>query len=129
MRLLLDTHVLLWMLSDPERLSRKTRAMLDDDRTAVSASIVSLWEIAMKRRLGKLEADPGEVAGLLAPASKVALLAITVGHLAELGRLPVHPAHRDPYDHLLIAQAISEGMAFVTADRNASLYGARTIAP
>lgn len=129
MRLLLDTHVLLWIVGDPDRLSRRTRAMLDDDGTAVFASIVSLWEIALKRRLGKLDADPEEIAGLLAPASKVALLAITVGHLAELGRLPVHAAHRDPYDHLLVAQAIAEGMAFVTADRNASLYDARTVAP
>ena len=129
MRLLLDTHVLLWVFGDPARISRETRAVLDDDRNAVFVSIVSLWEIALKRRLGKLDAGPEEIAALLAPASKIALLAIGVGHLAELGRLPVHAAHRDPYDHLLLAQAISERMAFVTADRNAALYDARIVAP
>lgn len=129
MNALLDTHVLLWMFGDPARVSKRTRSLLDAPTTEVFASIVSLWEIALKRRMGKLDVDVAEIAGQLAPAGKVRLLTIEVEHLDELGLLPVLAEHRDLFDHLLIAQAISEDMAFVSADRNASLYDLRVIEP
>lgn len=87
--------------------------------------MVSLWEIVVKRRIGKLQADIAAITAGLAPASKIQLLPITAQHLHALGNLPVHDQHRDPFDHLLIAQALSEDMIFVTQDGRASLYPIR----
>jgi PIN domain nuclease of toxin-antitoxin system len=121
MKLLLDTHVLLWLLNG-DRLNDDVRRALSDPRSAVFVSIVSLWEIVIKRRAGKLEADVGAIAAQMAPASKLQWLGITPDHLLALDRLPVRDQHRDPFDHLIIAQAISDGITLVTRDRNAALY-------
>ena len=128
MRYLLDTHVLLWVLADPDRLSAMTRHALAVQEAEISVSVVSLWEIVLKHRVGKLEADIAAIIGQLAPSTKIALLTLSAAHLIELDRLPVHAAHRDPFDHLLIAQAISEAMILVTRNRNASLYAVEIMA-
>ncbi len=122
MKLLLDTHVLLWALGDPDHLKPATCRTLADATNAVFVSVVSLWEIVVKRRLGKLEADFASIASQLAPASKIQVLGVTPQHLRALDKLPLHEKHRDPFDHLIIAQAISEGMTLVTRDQNAPLY-------
>jgi PIN domain nuclease of toxin-antitoxin system len=121
MRLLLDTHVLLWVLNG-DRLNDDVRRALSDPASVVFVSVVSLWEIVIKRRVGKLTADVAAIAAQMAPASKLQWLGVTQGHLLALDRLPVHPQHRDPFDHLIIAQALSEGMTLVTRDGNAALY-------
>jgi PIN domain nuclease of toxin-antitoxin system len=121
MRLLLDTHVLLWLLND-DRLSAEARRAMADPESAVFVSVVSLWEIIIKRRIRKLTADVAAIAAQMAPASKLQWLGITEAHLLALDGLPVHQQHRDPFDHLIIAQAISEGMTLVTRDGNAVLY-------
>ena len=124
MRLLLDTHALLWWLADDPRLGPQARALIADPAHDVLLSAVSLWEIVVKVRIGKLVADVREVAEAAA-AEGVALLPIEVPHLTALAALPAH--HRDPFDHLLIAQAIAEDAAFLTADRNADAYRVRVI--
>ncbi|MCA1654721.1 MAG: type II toxin-antitoxin system VapC family toxin [Sphingomicrobium sp.] len=124
MRLLLDTHVLLWWFEDDRRLGR-SRALIADPTNDVSISIVSLWEIAIKSRIGKLNANVG-----MTERQRVHegfdLLDVRVPHLEALAALPHH--HRDPFDHLLIAQAQVEGLTFVTADRHASLYPVDVVA-
>jgi PIN domain nuclease of toxin-antitoxin system len=119
MRLLLDTHTLLWWLSDDDRLGPKPREMIADPANDVLASLVSLWEIVVKMRVGKLQADIDEISAAIDQQGFV-LLGISRPHLLTLAKLPMH--HRDPFDHLLIAQAISEGATFVSDDRNAPKY-------
>ncbi len=129
MKLLLDTHVFLWALADPDKLKAETRHILADQGTAVFVSVVSLWEIVVKCRVGKLEADIASIAAQLAPASKVQLLGLLPRHLHALNGLPFHEQHRDPFDHLIIAQAMVEGMTLVTKDQNAPLYHVPIMAP
>lgn len=119
MKLLLDTHALLWWLTDDARLGRTARTLIEDPANDVLVSVGSLWEIVVKCRIGKLQADIGEILDAL-PREGFALLAIAASHLTALAALPQH--HRDPFNHLLIAQAIAEGAGFVTADRNAARY-------
>jgi PIN domain nuclease of toxin-antitoxin system len=127
MKLLLDTHVLLWLLNG-DRLSTAARVALTDPNAALFVSVVSMWEIVVKHRFGKLTADIAAITAQMAPASKLQWLGITPDHLFALDRLPVHEHHKDPFDHLLIAQAISEAMILVTRDRNADAYKVQTLA-
>jgi PIN domain nuclease of toxin-antitoxin system len=129
LKLLLDTHAFLWALADPDRLDPKTRHILADKHTTVFVSVVSLWEIVVKCRVGKLAADIVSITAQLAPASKIQLLDLSPLHLHALSILPFHEQHRDPFDHLIIAQAIVEGMTLVTRDRNAPLYPVPLMAP
>ncbi len=103
------------------RASGSARAAIADPRTDVLVSAVSLWEIALKARIGKLEADVGEILKAIEP-ERFTPLGIDPPHLLALGRLPQHPEHRDPFDHLLIAQAIAEGAIFVSEDQAAQRY-------
>lgn len=119
MRLLLDTHALLWWLSDDPTLGNKARALIADPANDVLVSVASLWEIVVKVRVGKLTANIAAIcAG--AQAEGFVTLDIRPAHLAALAALPAH--HRDPFDHLLLAQAQAEGLAFVSADQYAPLY-------
>jgi PIN domain nuclease of toxin-antitoxin system len=119
MRILLDTHVLLWALSSPGKLPTAARRMIDENEVFVSAA--SIWEITIKSALGKLRADPSEV--MVASAeSGFQALSITHAHAAEVSKLPGH--HRDPFDRLLIAQASVEPLTLLTRDTALSVYGA-----
>ena len=115
MKLLLDTHTFLWFLDDSPQLSQKGKALLEADNELL-LSIASLWEIAIKLRLGKLTvAVPIEV--LMTQQltqNDIELLPITVAPLIVVSTLPLH--HRDPFDRLLIAQAMVEQMPIVSAD-------------
>lgn len=124
MRLLLDTHALLWFLMDDPQLADPARDMVTDPAHDVLVSSVSLWEIAVKLRIGKLSADLAEI---VTACQRLGLpfLDIAPPHLLELGRLPVFADHRDPFDHLLIAQAITEDLMFVSDDRNTPRYPVR----
>ena len=119
MRLLLDTHAVLWWVNDDRRLGVGSRALLQDRANAAYFSIVSLWEIALKVRVGKLRADVDVISNTLGRQGFV-MLAITPAHLIAMTTLPDH--HGDPFDHLLAAQAIVEGAALLTADRRMPLY-------
>ena len=123
MRLLLDTHALLWWLSDDAQLGPAARDLIADPAHDVFVSVVSLWEIQVKARVGKLTADLAAILEEM-EAQAFELLPIRPAHLLRLGGLPAH--HRDPFDHLLIAQAMIEGAAIVTADR-ISGYGVQVV--
>ncbi len=124
MRLLLDTHTLLWWLADDDQLGPQARVLIEDPGNDILVSVVSLWEIVVNVRAGKLEADIREIAGTI-PREGFALLEISTAHLLTLARLPMH--HRDPFDHLLMAQAIEEAATFISEDRNASRYPIRLL--
>jgi PIN domain nuclease of toxin-antitoxin system len=121
-KLLLDTHALLWWLSDDPRLGRSARILIADPANDILVSVGSLWEIVVKIRIGKLTADIGAIERAVARGSFIRL-PISTAHLAALALLPEH--HRDPFDHLLIAQAICEDAQFVSDDRHAPLYPVR----
>ena len=125
MRLLLDTHALLWWLADDPRLGPRARTLIADPGNDILVSAASLWEIVVKSRIGKLDASIEAVERALLRDS-FERLAISPAHLASLAALPAH--HRDPFDHLLIAQAIGEDATLVSEDRNMGLYDVRVLA-
>ena len=118
--MLLDTHALLWWLNDDEKLGDHVRRLIGDPANEVLVSAVSLWEIIVKLRVGKLDADIGEILGVL-PGQGFERIEIADSHLIALAALPVH--HRDPFDHLLMAQAVAEEAYFVSEDQNVPRYG------
>jgi PIN domain nuclease of toxin-antitoxin system len=123
MRLLLDTHTLLWWLDGDRRMSKRARALVGREANEVCVSAASAWEITTKWRLGKLPgaADvAADVAG--AVASQVFVpLSITLAHAQLAGRLTTD--HRDPFDRMLAAQALVEGMPIVSNDEAFDLFG------
>jgi PIN domain nuclease of toxin-antitoxin system len=115
--LLLDTHILLWWFAGSPRLTSKARkAIVESDTLWVSAA--SAWEIAVKRSRGLVEA-PDNLEAML-QANDMRPLPITLAHASAAGRLPLH--HRDPFDRMLIAQAMAESLTLLTADRQQALY-------
>ena len=122
MKLLLDTHALLWWLADDSQLGRQARELVEDPGNDILVSVVSLWEIAVKVRIGKLQAD---IQAIMDAVQQEGFIAIGIGrtHLLTLAGLPMH--HRDPFDHLLIAQAIAEDATFMSDDWNAGRYPVR----
>lgn len=123
MKLLLDTHVLLWALGDVANLAPRAAAALRDPANDVIASAASFWEIAIKASLGKLEL-PGPPADWLLPAVErtgFETLAVEPAHALAAGALPPH--HRDPFDRMLIAQAALEDLTFVSRDARLGAYG------
>jgi PIN domain nuclease of toxin-antitoxin system len=119
MRLLLDTHVFIWSVQASRRLTAEARRMISQ-ADAVYVSAASIWEIAIKAQLGKLEGDPQAMAEAI-EASGFQELTVTAGHAAAVAKLPRH--HADPFDRLLLAQAFSEPLHFVSADRGLVAYG------
>jgi PIN domain nuclease of toxin-antitoxin system len=115
MRLLLDTHVLLWALGEPARLDARTRALLEDPTHEVLFSAASIWEIAIKARLGRADfaVRPEEIARA-ARDTGFTELPVRADAAAQVVDLPLH--HRDPFDRLLVAQAMVEPMRLYTAD-------------
>lgn len=118
MRVLLDTHLLLWSLASPGKLPKAARSIIEKSDVHVSAA--SIWEISIKSALGKLSADPREVLAALAPAGFM-VLSVTGEHAAKVIELPA--VHRDPFDRLLVAQALSEPMILLTNDDALRAYG------
>jgi PIN domain nuclease of toxin-antitoxin system len=121
MRLLLDTHVLLWVSEESARLSEEAKALIEDPENVLVFSVVSLWEIAVKRR-GKdasFRTDPHVLRRQLIDHGYVEL-AITGAHALAVDLLP--PIHKDPFDRMLAAQALAEGILLITADRMLARY-------
>lgn len=123
MRLLLDTHVLLWARADEQRLSRPQAAAIRDPRNTVFVSSISFAEIAIKTSIAKLTAPENLVLGLSEWGASQ--LAFTAEHAAPLRTLPHH--HRDPFDRMLISQAIVDDLVFVTTDERCRAYDVRTL--
>ena len=119
MRLLLDTHVFLWAVTANHRLKSSTREFLSR-ADAVYVSAASLWEIAIKARLGKIEADPEFLVEAI-DSSGFQELPVSARHAAAVVKLPLH--HSDPFDRLLLAQAFLEPLRLVTADSMLVAYG------
>lgn len=124
MKLLLDTHVILWWLTDSPRLRGAARTSIETPENLVAISVASVWEAAIKRSLGKLQFDPARwqaVAGFLGFSE----LPIRGEHAWVAASLPRH--HADPFDRMLIAQAIVEGFSVVTGDPIFKRYSAPTL--
>ena len=119
MRCLLDTHVLLWWLGDDPALSKPARDAIADGANEVFVSAATIWEIVIKVALNKLTV-PADFSQVLA-REPFEPLAITGEHAFAVGRLPEH--HRDPFDRMLIAQAMVEGMTLVSHDVALKRYG------
>jgi len=120
MRLLLDTHIALWAISDSKRLSEDIRVLLENKENSVYFSMASVWEVAIKRKLhpDQMPMDE-EVFVSLCEETGFERLDIRLPHifaLKELSRQETEPRHNDPFDRLLLAQAKSEGFRFVTHD-------------
>jgi PIN domain nuclease of toxin-antitoxin system len=118
MRLLLDSHVVLWLLFQPDKVPPGTLSVLEDRRNELWISIASLWEMKLKSAAGKLPL-PETFYPAMTEAG-MAFLSISLAHIDKATRLPLH--HKDPFDRMLIAQAQVEGMTLVSADRKAAAY-------
>lgn len=118
MRLLLDTHVFLWAMANDGRLTHQARELLENAEE-VRVSAASIWEIAIKARLGELKADTDRLVEMSEQAGFVEL-PVTSRHAARVARLPDH--HTDPFDRLLVAQAMTEPLLLVTVDRRLVPY-------
>lgn len=119
MRLLLDSHVFLWWLADDGRLSAAARAAIVDSRSIVHISAATIWELAIKAALGRLDTGGADLAEEIA-ANGFVELPISARHAAAAGALPRH--HDDPFDRMLIAQARTEELVLVTRDRAFRAY-------
>ena len=122
-RLLLDTHVLLWWIAGDAALGRLAREAIDDPRSQVYVSPISLWEVAIKRARTPLKA-PDDMAVAVDEAGFVQL-PVTFGHAEQTAMLP--SIHRDPFDRMLIAQAQVEGLVLVTSDHKIQRYDVETL--
>jgi PIN domain nuclease of toxin-antitoxin system len=118
-RLLVDTHPLLWWLTDDRSLSERAREAIADPGNEPLVSVVSLWEIAIKRSLGKLSA-PDDLPQQISDGG-FAWLGISASHAWGVRELALH--HRDPFDRLLVAQALAEALPVVTANPRFAAYG------
>jgi PIN domain nuclease of toxin-antitoxin system len=121
-RLLVDTHVLLWWLADDPELSATAREAIADPANEPLVSTASVWEIAIKRALGKLEA-PDDLPETIVDEG-FSWLPVGAAHAWEVQKLPMH--HRDPFDRLVVAQALCEGLPVVTADGRFREYAVDT---
>jgi len=118
MKLLLDTHVLLWWLDDPENISEAAGSAIRSPENPVYVSAATIWEIVIKKALGKLDA-PDNLNEVLR-ACQFSPLSITAEHAMAVGGLQPH--HHDPFDRILIAQAKVEGLVIVTRDSDVLRY-------
>ena len=124
MRYLLDTHVLLWWIADDPKLSADTRNTITDPNHDIVVSTASIWEAAIKRALGKLRFETRVLLDTLR-RGVLPVLPITAEHALAAGDLPRH--HDDPFDRMLVAQALAEGLTIVTRDARIRAYEAAII--
>jgi len=122
MKLLLDTHAFLWFVAGDRRLSAAARRALDGPKAQPLLSVASVWELAIKSSLGRLTL-PETLEAYLAKklGTNLRLLALELPHVVAVERLPFH--HADPFDRVLVAQALTERLPIVTRDREFRKYG------
>ena len=127
MRLLVDTQCWLWMAASPERLSSTARGIVEDPANHLLLSSASAWEIAIKYALGKLQLP--DAPARYVPTRMVALRtrALPIEHAHALGVSDLPPHHRDPFDRLLVSQALGEGIPLLTADPTFGRYGVSVV--
>ena len=119
MRLLLDTHILLWWVSGDRKLSKALRAAIASADNAIAISAATFWELAIKKQLGRVEVDLAKLQSAVA-ADGFEEMAVEIAHTLRLQALP--DLHRDPFDRLLIAQSIEGGCRLVTRDEQILAY-------
>jgi PIN domain nuclease of toxin-antitoxin system len=126
MKLLLDTHVFIWWDTKPKKLPKKVIALCQDSDNTLFVSLASLWEMQIKLQLGKLSLNLS-LAEMVSSqqANGIELLPITFPHILKVGELPSH--HNDPFDRLLVAQAIAEDIVVITADKTFTNYPIKTV--
>jgi len=124
---LLDTHIFIWAIAQPDKLSAHSKMVLTDRRVKLLVSIASAWEIAIKVGVGKLElpADLSEVFARGCADLQAEVLPVDVNHAQEVCALPWH--HRDPFDRMLVAQARVEGVPLMSYDQALSAYAVKRI--
>ena len=122
MKILLDTHALLWLITDNRQLSETAREIFLDQKNSLFFSITSLWEIRIKMSLGKLSLKNGwlKIIQNEMKANAINWVPVEIEHCTKLTKLPFH--HRDPFDRMLIAQAIVEDMLLLSRDTRLSNY-------
>jgi PIN domain nuclease of toxin-antitoxin system len=127
MRVLVDTHTFLWALLKDHRLSTRAKQVLISGENELVFSLVSLWEIAVKMKIGKLNTVGSSVTYIRDEMAEygMELLPIRYEHILELERLPLH--HSEPFDRLLIAQAVAESLPILTHDEKFPLYPVKLI--
>lgn len=127
MRVLLDTHALLWWLSDDPSLTRTARKVVSETRNAVIVSAASAWEISTKFRLGRLPAAGDLVSDFPGQMEREGfeLLAITASHAIRAGLLP--GVHKDPFDRMLVAQSQAEGIPIISSETTFDTYAVRRL--
>lgn len=123
MKILLDTHVLVWALSSPEKIKPKVQDLLVDTDNIVFVSIASLWELQIKKSLNKISLPDDFISQL--QENGFELLDINYKHIAKLAELPL--IHRDPFDRMLVAQTIHEKLSLVTNDLEIMKYNIKII--
>jgi PIN domain nuclease of toxin-antitoxin system len=129
MKLLVDTQCWLWMNVSPERFSDRTRALLLDPKTVRMLSAASVWEIGIKYHLGKLALPvaPTDYVPARLELTQTAPLPISVAHALRAGALPL--LNRDPFDRMIVAQALVEGVPVLSSDGRLDAYGIRRLVP
>ena len=127
MKVLLDTHAFLWLITDDDRLSENARQTFLNTENSLFFSAASLWEICIKKSLGKLSLKDGwfQTIEEEMEINTIQWLPIEMTHCAEATELPFN--HRDPFDRMLIAQAIAEGMKLLSGDSRLSVYAIELI--
>ncbi len=123
---LLDTHILIWSMADPDRLSQSARLIIEDSGNRVLISAAVAWELAIKLKTGKI--SPPSLVDRLQSSLERAVFSeqpITIEHASRAGLLPLH--HRDPFDRLLVAQALALHVPIVSADALLDQYGVQRI--
>ncbi|VAX10454.1 hypothetical protein MNBD_GAMMA26-211 [hydrothermal vent metagenome] len=127
MDILVDTHALIWMSSQPQRLSPRAVSLLEDETNTVFSSMISFWEIAIKTSLGKLELGSDWMPRLhgFMRDNAVEYLPLRTEHCTMLASLPFH--HRDPFDRMLVAQAQSEKLVLVSKDKRLQDYAVEIV--
>jgi len=125
-RLLLDTHVFLWLLTEPERLG-SSRREVEDPRHELLVSAASSWEIAIKYALGRLALPEPPAAYVPGRIRKIGATAVAVEHTHALAVATLPPLHRDPFDRLIVAQADALGATVLTADPQVARYDVSTV--
>ena len=123
MKLLLDTHIILWWLTQDRKLSQTELTIITDPDNLIFVSAATAWEIAVKKMIGKLSA-PDDLSAALA-ANDFLKLPISIEHTQKLYQLPLH--HHDPFVRMLIVQAMSEDLTLMTRDAKIALYGIKII--
>jgi PIN domain nuclease of toxin-antitoxin system len=126
MRQLLDTQIALWVVTDDPRLGQRARELIIEPDARNHVSVVSIWEIAIKHALGQRRRDPMILSGAEAWRAfldaQFIILSVTAEHAAAVDDLP--PIHADPFDRMLVAQALTEPMRLLTRDARLEQYGA-----